>query len=268
MEVLGIYDSHSDLRFRNRNIFKAMDKFLSKYPVEYGECYRRNKESLELFKIDEFVDDITTAKYYEGENKILFSRSSTLPHELFHVASYDRQKGLAAFESTLDIEGALIEGMTEYLMMKAYGLNRPESYPFEVFTTAMLDNINDLFKHYFIPNHSEFVKTFPNKKDIYSLMYSLNIYHVMVLDYLTAVYMGNDTLIDVKSVRNAINSTINNLITIELSYEKDPVKLREYADKFMDLIGSYWIYEMLCLLYPNYNDYANKEINRRIRSKR
>lgn len=265
MQIIKIYDKNCDLRSNRENVFKTMDKFLSKYPAEYRKLYDKNLSTLELFKCDE-LDDLMTGGIYDEENNIIFFvKSWYIGHELFHMASTDRNCGIVAIESPLHCEDGIIEGMTEYLFMKAFELNGPTAYEFETFAVDMLNNIPDLFKYYFIPNHSEFIKLFPNRKDIYNLMFSLDSYHEKYMEYLDCLCNKNEySFMDCDVVRKSIRQVINNLITIELSFEKDKHYLKKYSDKFMDLIGSYEVSNVVSEIYPKYYGYAETQVKNRI----
>ena len=89
----------------------------------------------------------------------------------------------------------------------------------------------------------------------------------MMLDFLASEYVSNDILIDKVETRRAIRHVIDNLISIELSLESDKKKINEYGDKFMDLISSDFVGDVVPLFYSNYITYADKEIKKRIRSK-
>ena len=268
MKVLNLYDKNSDLRCYKKNIFKTMEIFLKHFPEEYKTCYKRNLDSLELFKVDRMDDETMTGAYNNQANVIFFEMNNSLGHELFHVASNDLVNNIYAFESKIEIEDGLIEGMTEYLTMKAYDLTKPGSYAFEVFSVTMLEDVPNIFRPYFIPNHKDFISLFPNKRDIYSLLYSLNTYNELSLDYLASTYTNKDILVDMDILVNSIRDTFNNLIALELSMEKDNYKLKEYSDKFMDYLMSDNVRFILNELYPNYLRYAEKQINKKVRKKR
>ena len=268
MKVLEIYDKDSDIRCYGKNIFKTMDKFLSKLPSEYGECYYHNLETLCLFKEDRFPDGISTGLYNSSANSIFFTRGDNLGHELFHMASNDLVNKQYAYESPLGIEHGLIEGMTEYLNTEAYNLNRPNSYCFPVFCVMLMKDIPDLFKPYFVPSHENFIKLFPKARDIYSLMYSLNVYNDNIYDYLASEYGAGDCLVDLTTIIESVESTIDNLISIELSFDgRDKSKLNIYGDKFMDLIRSSHLRDNFKYVYPNYDKYAEGQIKKRIRER-
>ena len=262
MKVLGVYDKNSDVRCFGRNIFLVMDQFLKNYPCEYGKCYYDNLETLKLIKVDKFMEDNLAGKYNQDGNVIIFNKSDALGHELFHMASYDRERHIMAFDGHMDIEKGLIEGMTEYLFNKAYSRGSVSGYGFEVFCVSMLDDMDNLFKGYFMTNHDEFINVFPNKRCIYSLMYALNIYHNESMSYISLPEDDEDIL---EKIQEAIRGVINSLITIELSRKMDSDNLIKYGDKFMDLVTSKEISDIMYWLYPKYNNYASRQINRRIR---
>ena len=269
MKVINIYDKNSDIRCRGKNIFKTTEKFLSKFPKEYSECYYRNLNSLKLFEVDRMMHEEMNGQYDDGANVIMFSNRQSLGHEMFHMTQNDMINGVNAIESNIDIESGLIEGMTEYLNMQAYGLKEPESYSFEVFCVTMLKNIPNFFRPFLIPSHDDFINLFPNTKDAYSLLYSLNSYNEIEMDYLEAYYNeDDDIIIDIDKAQESIRDTIDNLINIELSFGKNKNELNIYGDKFLDYLGSNFIGDVLRQLYPDYFKYAEKRINRKVRKKR
>ena len=171
MQVIKVYDKNSDLRCYGKNIFKTMNEFMNRFPLEFRKLYDKNLESLQFMKCDRLDSDAYNGTYDTRRNVVFFTKSNALAHEMFHVASYDAGRDVSGFECDVSLDQGLLEGMTEYFRMKAFNLSNPEDYNFEVFSVMMLENINDIFKHYFIPNHSEFIKLFPNKKDIYNLLF-------------------------------------------------------------------------------------------------
>ena len=262
MKVLGVYDKFSDVRCFNKNIFVVMKNFLASFPTEYSICYYKNLDTLKLVKVDKFKDENVFGKYNELGNVIMFSSNNSLGHELLHVASCDRDGGKIAIQGHIDVEQGLIEGMTEYLFIKAYQLSCAYGYPFEVFCVKMLENIPNLFKSYFIPSHEDFINLFPNKRSIYSLMYALNIYHEDALDYMLS---SGDIQNILNRIQEAIRGVIDSLISIELSINDD--NLRQYGDKFMDEITRREVKDVMYWLYPKYSNYANRQINVKIKKR-
>ncbi len=267
MKVIKVYDKNSDIRSYNKNIFRATEALLAKFPKEYSNCYYHNLESLELIQVDRFEEASLSGYYSDEANKIFFKNKSAMGHELFHMASNDLVTGEFAFSSKMGIEVGLIEGMTEYFNMKAYGLERPTAYPLEVCCVTMLEDIPNIFKSYFIPNHKEFISLFPNRRDIYSLFYSLNVYNEMYADYMEAFCSGKEWNVDMNSLRNVIKDVFNSLVSIELSIEKDPSMLRKYGFKFMEYMGSDRLMVLAEDLYPKYYEYADKLIDKKIRKR-
>ena len=255
--IIGIYTSEDNLRSYGKNIFDMMDKFMSRFPLEYRELFDRNLTTLYFRKCSNFCDNRLDGLYDSEHNTIYYINSIALSHELFHVASYNPSTKKSAFERNLDSDQGLLEGMTEYFRMKAYDLSNPVFYDFEVFAVMMLEEIEDIFKYYFIPNHDKFIKLFSSKKDIYSLLSSLDIYHLIY-------NCSYDDSSNRKDVKEAIRQVINSLINIELSMISDKDELIQYRDKFMDLIESKNVKDVLDLFYPKYCGYADTLIRRRI----
>ena len=267
MKVLEIYDKNSNILDHGKNIFKTTEKYLSNFPDDYSQCYRKNIQTLELIKVDRLDDKSEAGLYHPEANNIIFSKNFTLGPELIHMATNDIINKQFAFESSLCIEDGLIEGMTEYHHMKAYGLDKPGSYSFEVFTVMMIEHIPNVFKSFFMPKEKGIFDICSDKKYMYGLLYSLDRYNQMMLDFLSAEYNDNDLLIDKIEARRAIRHVIDNLISIELTIENDKNKLKAYSEKFMDLISSDLPGEIVPLFYSNYIKYADKEIKRMIKSR-
>lgn len=269
MKVYDVYDRESVLLENGKNVFKTVEKYLSKYPFEYSKCYYDNIGSLELIKVDHLPDKTEAAIYNQDMNTIVFSKNSTLGHELMHMASNDLINNQYAYESKMYIEEGLIEGMTEYHHMMAFDLKEPGAYSFEVFSVMMLEDIPDIFKSFFIPEAKGIFKVCPSKKYMYGLLYSLDKYDELMLDYLAQIYVNkdDDILIDKTEAIMAIRHVIDNLIEIELIMESDKNRLRQYADKFMDLINSGFVCDIVPTFYRNYKDYANKQIKKRIKER-
>ena len=267
MKVINVYDKNSDIRSYGRNIFKATEEVLSMYPKEYSDCYYKNLESLELLYVDKMPNSSLLGYYNDEANVIFFSEKSAMGHELFHMASSDLENGNYAFLSKLELENGLIEGMTEYFNTRAYNLEIPSAYQFEVFCVTMLEKIPNIFRPYFIPNNKDFMSLFPNKRDIYSLLYSLNIYNDMYLNYMEEYYSGKEITTNFKEFRKVIHNVLVSLVDIELSIEKDPYNLKQYGYKFMDYLSSDKIPALTEDIYPKCYQYADKLIDKKIRKK-
>ena len=268
MKVIEVYDKNSNLKSYNKNIFKATEAILATFPKEYSKCYYDNLDTLELVQVDKMVDASLLGYYNDRANAIYFTKKHALGHELFHMASCDREKDANAFAGGMEIEDALIEGMTEYFNVKAYGLDGPTAYPLEVFCVTMLEDIPNIFKPYFIPNNKEFISLFPRRRDIYSLLYSLDVYSGMYMDYLEAAYNKKECDINMRMLRDTIKDVFNSLINVELSLEDDPHELRKYGYKFMEYLGGNDLAILEQELYPKYYEYADRLIDEKIRKRK
>lgn len=147
------------------------------------------------------------------------------------------------------------------------GLKNPEAYSFEVFAVMMLEHIPNIFESFFVPREKGIFSVFPSKKDMYTLLCSLDLYNEMTCDYLSQLYAGEDGSIDLIEIVRTIKHVIDSLISIELSLYSDRAELINYADKFMDLINSDFISEIVREFYPRYDRYADKQIKKRIRER-
>ena len=268
MKVHEIYDKNSAILDHGKNIFKTTETYLARFPEQYGECYRRNLETLELIKVDRLDDKSQVGIYNAEANIILFAKNFSLGHELFHMASNDTISKQYAFESKLCVENGLIEGMTEYHHMRAYDLKLPGAYSFEVFAVTMLEDIPNIFESYFIPKEKGIFSVCPNKKDMYALLCSLDLYNALTLEYLSELYSGDENpTIDKSEIRRTIKHVIDSLISIELSLHNDKRELNNYSDKFMDLLSSDFIADIVPYFYPSYISYADKQIKQRIKER-
>lgn len=263
MKVLDVYyERDLDLiSSYGKSIREMMDDFFLRFPKSYRENYDRNLDTLQMYRVDEMHDVKDSAQYYPSPNVLMFKSFINLPHELMHLASSDRKKQQFAFcrdgECSF-IENALVEGMTEYLSCEAKE-GTPDYYLFEYFVVSMLSSIDGIFKPFFIPDYHEFISLFPNERDICSLMYSLDFYQdgILLLDE-----DSND--VEVDRIGNSVKSTIDSLIDIELSFNRDRKERKIYSDKFMDLISDDDLSALIGYVCPEYLDYAYHEVKKRL----
>lgn len=263
MKVLDIYnkDDLDLITYNGELICDLMDRFFSKYPIEYRKNYDTNIETLEMYRVDEMVDSFDNAQYVPSSNVLTFKSFAALPHEFMHMASADRSNKRFAIcrdgEYSL-YENGLVEGMTEYLSCVLKN-GEPDTYFFEYFVVSMLDSIDEIFRPFFIPSYDEFIKLFPKKIDIVSLMYSLDFYHnsIMNIDDRTDDY-------DIKRVSESVKNVIDSLINIEISMRRNIKDKRIYGDKFMDLISNNDLESILLDVCPEYKDYAYHEIKKKL----
>lgn len=269
MKIIDIYDRTSDLKCHGKNIFEVTDKYLDmNFPSLYRVNYDINLADLRLFLVDEFTDDSAVARYIDKTNTIVFTKKYALGHEMFHVTGMDKKNNKSSLNNRLGIQEAMEEGMTEYLHMKAYGLSDATTYFFEVFCVMMLDSIPELFKPYFMPAESDFCKLFPQEKDAYSLLYSLDTYYQKHSLYVDMIIDNKKDMHTKVLIERAVMETLDNLINIELSFNKSIKELNMYGDKFLDLLKSSNLRRALSVIYPNYMEYAEEQIKKKIRIKR
>ena len=267
MEIQGIYNKNDDIKCHGKNIFEATSKYLDRFPLEYRACYDYNIRDIELYKVDIIVDDFGVATYVPDTNVIIFEKSYTLGHELFHVASEDRCHNTTAMANKLGVEDGFVEGITEYFHMKAYDLSDPTTYYFHTFCVMMLEDIPDIFRSYFIPTDNTFFTKITDPKLVYSFLYALDVYHDNYSKYEDSILAGNRNKDYGALVEKSFMDVVHYLISIELSLYHDQVELDKYGDKFMDLLSSGLLAKTMSLLYPGYKKYAEKEVNIRIRKK-
>ena len=267
MKVIEIYDRNSNILDNRKNIFKTLDKYMEKFPSSYRKCYDENVRSLELFKVDRIGDGAQSGIYNPEDNTIAFGKCYALGHELIHMATNDREKSQFAFESKMAIENGMIEGMTEYHHMQAFDLKLPGAYSFEVFTVMMLEDIPNLFESFFVPRENGILDICSDKKNVYSLLWSLENYNQMSTDAVEASAAGNEVLIDRVETRRCIRHVMDSLIAIKLLQTSDKKELETWGDKFIDLIKSDLIGDITPAFYPQYKEYAEKMIKKRIRGR-
>ena len=267
MKVYEVYNRDSIILDHGKNIFKTTEAYLAKFPERYSACYKHNLETLELIKVDRLDDKSQVGIYNPEANTIVFAKNLSLGHELFHMVSNDTVSKQFAFESKLCIENGLIEGMTEYHHMKAYNLKEPGAYSFEVFAVMMLEEIPNVFESFFVPREKGILSICPNKKYVYALLCSLDLYNELTLEYLSELYAGEEASIDKNEIRRTIRHVLDSLISIELSRSDDKHELNCYGDKFMDLLSSSFVSDIVPAFYPGYANYADKQIKKRIRER-
>lgn len=263
MKVLDVYnkDDLDLITYNGIEISTMMEGFFSKFPLSYRRNYDRNLETLEIHRVDEMPSEFDSAQYYPNSNILLFKSFAAIPHELIHMASFDKVNRRFAIcrdgEYSL-FENALVEGMTEYLSCVAKN-GYPNTYFFEWFVVSLLSNIDGLFEPFFIPDYNKFISLFPNKRDICSLMYGLDFYHngIGIID-------DNSTDIELERIRGAIRSVIDSLIDIEMSFKRSKRDRKIYGDKFMDLIVNPDICGIVGDVYSEYVDYAYCEVKKRV----
>ena len=263
MKVLDVYDKKDiDLfTYNGKTISELMDNFFLKFPSSYRENYDRNIDTLEIYRVDEMNDPNDSAEYFTISNVLMFKSYAALPHEIMHMSSYNSEMKKTAFLHAGVynlIENGLYEGMTEYLSCVAKN-GAPNTYFFEYFVVSMLSDIEGIFEPYFIPSYKKIVSLFPNKKDIISLMYALDNYQNRI-NLLT----NESSDVEISMVDDAVKSTIDSLIDIELSFNKDKLERKRYVDKFMDLIADENLDSLVSDVSPEYYDYAYHEVKRRV----
>lgn len=261
MKVLQINDSDEfqKLQLRDkRYIYQVMDDFFKKYPKEYRRNYDRNLSETSLLLVDELGGQVR-AEYYADVDKIAYSDSDYIVHELMHMAHYDRDKDIMAIEQKNNTMGdSLIEGAAEYLASQAMGVAN-DGYIFQTFVIDMLSDIDNFFEPFFIPNYKKFIRLF-RRRDIYDLIWGLDYYHNNYdIEY------EDDRYIEVsKKLGVAIRQVIDSLIMIEKRRNRSIYDKKKYYEKFMDLISDDIIKINLEYYFDEYRDYTNREIKSKI----
>ena len=265
MKVLDVYSKKDldKLTIKGKSVNSIMEDFWLNFPLYYRRNYDKNLESLELLRVDEHYED-AVGEYSDIHNLIIFRKYSAIIHELMHMASRDAETQSAAFiknKYELLFESSLIEGCTEFLASFALK-DKPTDYFFETFCASMLSNIDGFFEPYFVPNYDKFIGLFPNKKDILSLMYSLNFY----ADNFSLIFdtRGKERDYLVKRLRHSVTDVIDSLIDIQLSFNYDMKKNQAYSEEFLGLINGKDLSEYLSEVRKDYFTYAEGQIKRRI----
>lgn len=266
MKVLEVYSKKDldRLTVKGKVVSKIMDDFFKNYPRKYRENYDKNLDSVEILRVDEHYNGNSGGEYSDFCNVLLFKRYYSIIHELMHMASCDYETRISSYErcnkGTL-FEGAFIEGMTEYLSCLA--VNQPcEVYHFETFTAGMVSDIDGVIESYFIPSHEKLIKSFPNKKNIISLMYSLDSYFrkcEILHDSSLAIDKEFISVLE-RSIMGVIDSLIDIQVSRKLGFKENKI----YANMFMDLIGEENLNAYLSDIWEDYYDYANEQVKRRL----
>ena len=268
MKVLEVYSKKDldKLTVKGKKVSKIMDDFFKNYPKSYRENYDKNLETAEILKVDEHYTGKHDGEYSDYCNVLLFRMRKyySIIHELMHMASCDyvtRRSSYERCDKGALFEGALIEGMTEHLACIA--LNQScEAYHFETFTASMISNIEGVLESFFIPSYQKFINSFPDKRSIISLMYSLEGYFRNCEILLTEETMIDKSLIE--TLERSIMGVIDSLIDIQVSRKLGFRENKLYAERFMDLIGEENLNAYLSDIWEDYYDYANEQVNRRI----
>lgn len=260
MKVLEIYDGkEKSIIVNGKNVFTRMDNYFAKYPKDFRKLYDENLQDLTIFKVDEMYDSDMAGGYVFDDNIILFKDNYTLPHELIHMATNDRKNGhMAIINRFNQMERPLIEGLTEYSATIIGDQEIPNFYYFESFVAQMIYNIEGVLHAFFTANGEEFIKAFPNRKNIYSLMYALFHYSNNHLEVLETCQIDDLIISDIQDV-------IKNLLDIELSYENDQQKLKLYCEEFLDVLYSEYLNCYLGEIYPDYKNFAHNIVNKKIK---
>lgn len=262
MRVLEIYEKDEFKKLQlvdGRCVHKVMDDFFKKYPKEYRFNYDCNLEKTKLFLIDGLAGSVR-AEYYPDVDKIMYTDSEYIIHELMHMAHYDRNRDIMAIEQVGNTMGdSLIEGAAEYLASQATGIPN-DGYIFQTFVIDMLSDIDNFFKPFFIPNYKEFIRLFVRKRDIYNLIWGLDYYHNNYdIEYDDENYKAVS-----KKLGVAIRQVIDSLILIEKRRNRSILDKKRYYEKFMDLISDDIVNINLSEYFEDYKDYTNKEIKKKI----
>lgn len=266
MKVLEVYSKKDldKLTVKGKKVSKIMDDFFKNYPKSYRDNYDKNLETVEILKVDEHYTGKHGGEYSDYCNVLLFRKYYSIIHELMHLASCDYVTRRSSYERSDKgslFEGALIEGMTEHLASIA--LNSPaEVYVFEVFAASMISDIDGVLESFFIPSYQKFINSFPDKRSIISLMYSLEGYFRNC-----EILLNEENIIDkllIETLERSIMGVIDSLIDIHVSRRLGFKENKQYANMFMDLIGEENINMHLSDIWEDYYDYANEQVNRRI----
>ena len=247
----------------NKDVLLTMNEFFNKLPREYGNNYYANLASVKI-KYVRNLGNCCDAVYDADSNIIWYSSSDSLPHELFHMASNDRDKKKMGLEfgkvSSID------EGMAEYLGLKTFELSDSKYYPFEVMCADMILDYPLVLKSFLMANHNEFIQIFHEEDTVLALMDELDFYNKVSGYLLNMHYMDGvnakfdrDALIDIKA---AVNNVIR-YITLLGMQNSDKININEYTKKMIKLLNKDNIAKYFKVFYPEYID-DTKEVIRKL----
>ena len=250
-------------RPEGKGILTKMDEFFRNVPAEYRINYYRNLTSVDIEYVSN-IDNCCDALYDPYGNIIWYSLSESLPHELFHMASNDREKnriGLGFGEVS-----AIDEGIAEYLKLMLFELNDSKFYPFEAICGNIILDYPLVLGTFFMADHDGFIQLFREENTVETLMNKLNSYtktngyllKMLYTDGVNAKY-DKDALID---IRIAVNNVIKYLTLLAIQ-NSDKININEYINKLLWLLNSNSIFKYFKIFYPEYMD-DTKEIIRKL----
>ncbi len=248
-----------------KKIITTMDEFFNGMPSEYGINYYKNLESVNFSYVMSIYGRLY-GQYIARTNTIYYISYESIPHELFHMASYDKSKDMLGFDGYNGEISLLNEGLTEYLYNRAFGIEVSDFRPFEVMCANMIIDIPGVLKNHFNPNYEGFINSFNDRDTIESLIDELDVYgeaNGYLLDIIKMdggnARFNKQALID---IRDSINNIIRFLIMIGLD-NKDKININEYIEKMIKLLNKDNIAKYFKIFYSEYMD-DTKEVIRKL----
>lgn len=263
MKILEIYNCENnfgELTKNPDNSFTRIEKFLADKRLDYADNYYTNKDRLKVFLYDKLLREYVGEFDVVGDNiEIKITHPDHLTHELLHMASYDFYNPEKYAYCSLN-EGpanALSEGMTEYLASIIDNV-KVDCYYFESFIARMLNTTQNIWQYYFVPDYDRFIELY-NEKDILNLMINSNIYN-----------KRDDKIEEItqEEVSEAIINSLEALILIEFSKEKDLTNIVKYRDEFLSLLEGSDIKTILDEYNKEYFDFSKKLMDAKIRERK
>ena len=189
---------------------KSVEEVLIAFPKEAQENYYKNKQTLE---IEMTSSHNSSGTYYVDDNKIVLKTDKALEHELFHVASTDRDRirteisegiilrdGVTFATSEGYLHGyGLTEGLVESLARKTRTKD-DFARSFEAYIVDLLISIHGEKLYYYLltNNPYRFYKSF-NEENICLICNSLDLYEDIFEEKLPALLS-----LDSETTRNAV----------------------------------------------------------------
>ena len=249
----------------NKDIFLTMDDFFKKLPAQYGYNYYKNFSDLGMKYVSNLGNGCT-GLYDPDINYMWYSTNESIPHELFHMAANDFDKGKLGFYTGK--VSAIDEGIAEYLANRIFNLANSKYYPFESLCASMLLDYPGVLKAYFQANNDELYKQFNDDDTLEALIEEMNYYNRVSGYLMNMIYMdGENARFDEKALID-IKGTAYGIICylIRLGQEnKDKINMNKYLAKLMNGFSNSDISNFFNKFYPEYIDDTKEEIRKLMR---
>ena len=224
--------------------FIKIVKFFDIYDWINTTAYYRNLNDLKC-QYTFFLPEGEEAFYDTIDNVIKYKNTTSIIHELFHMASNPyRCKAKSGFVTSSEENVALDEGITEYFAT-LFETREKKYYPIEILVVEILAYSNDIyiFKDYFTADYQSFLNQFPNLEAINRLSKKLDI-HYMEYDNTSSKFsplqqkkielLQKDIIKDILTIiyENELNKKNNNLDELSFIVE-DAIKSRKIENGYI-----------------------------------